>query len=91
MEDKARNRETWRIAEMQVYIDELRAENKSLKSYNASLEDKIDNLKDVNGELCSRFNAATELARGLYADLAAAAPDLARVWERAHPELAGAK
>lgn len=72
-------------------VEELRAENKALRDYNASLEDKVDYLKDVNGDLCARFNAANELARGLYADLAAAAPDLARVWERAHPELGGGR
>ena len=77
--------------DLHARVGELERENKALKSYNASLEDKVDNLKDVNGELCARFNAANELARGLYADLAAAAPDLARVWERAHPELGGGR
>ncbi len=73
----ANNRKSQRIRELQARVDELEAEN--------------DKLKEVNGDMCARVNRAEDMARGLHADLKGVAPDLARVWERAHPELGGGK
>lgn len=51
------------------------------------LQDQVDKLKALNGELCAAMIEKTDTARGLYADLKAAAPDLARVWARSKPWL----
>lgn len=60
------------------------------KTYEDIQHDK-DKLLELNGELCIEIKAKDRLIRGLYADLRNVAPDLARIWARAYPELGGGK
>ena len=59
-----------------------------VETYEDIQHDK-DKLLELNGELCIEIKAKDRLIRGLYADLRAVAPDLARVWARSCHELGG--
>ena len=83
-----------RIAELEAQVAQLKrslggsqAACKRLKGEKRALQEQVDRLLPLNGELCAEVNAGNKLVRGLYADLKGVAPDLARVWARAYPSI----
>ena len=56
-----------RLAKAKLAIDSLQAENNRLKGENATLQEAIDRMKDVNGALCAEVNKSDKAIRELKA------------------------